>query len=188
MVNLPLAADTMALRIVGEYGYTSGWIDRLVVPNFPLATNGGLTRGNVLAAPVTAAHRGANDERLTGARVSLLIKPSEGRTPTTATWERRRTMNPSTSPSPSKSGIADGFCRAVVNRGDVPPRIDGRSVDRQGLRRGDASRVRAVSAVRGGDRVGAVSQTTRIEMRDPGRIERAGAERAASVMEGHSAG
>ena len=77
MVNLPLAADTMALRIVGEYGYTSGWIDRLVVPNFPLATNGGLTRGNVLAAPVTAAHRGVNGERLTGARVSLLIKPSE---------------------------------------------------------------------------------------------------------------
>src|ERR1700723_1467159 len=61
MLNLPLAADTMALRIVGEYGYTSGWIDRLVVPNFPLATNGGLTRGDVLAAPVAAAHPNGHD-------------------------------------------------------------------------------------------------------------------------------
>ena len=89
MVNLPLAADTMALRIVGEYGYTSGWIDRLVVPNFPLASNGGLTRGNVLAAPVAAAHRGVNDERLTGARVSLLIKPSDALTITPSIFYQR---------------------------------------------------------------------------------------------------
>jgi iron complex outermembrane recepter protein len=89
MLNLPLAADTMALRIVGEYGYTSGWIDRLVVPNFPLATNGGLTRGDVLAAPVAAAHRGVNDERLTGARVSLLIKPSDALTITPGIFYQR---------------------------------------------------------------------------------------------------
>ena len=76
-------------RISVRTGYTSGWIDRLVVPNFPLATNGGLTRGDVLAAPVAAAHRGVNDERLTGARVSLLIKPSDALTITPGVFYQR---------------------------------------------------------------------------------------------------
>jgi iron complex outermembrane recepter protein len=89
MVNLPLAADTMALRIVGEYGYTSGWIDRLVLSNFPLATNGGLTRGDVPAAPVAATYRGVNNEHLTGARVSLLIKPSDALTITPSIFYQR---------------------------------------------------------------------------------------------------
>ena len=60
-----------------------------MVPNFPLATNGGLTRGDVLAAPVAAAHRGVNDERLTGARVSLLIKPSDALTITPGVFYQR---------------------------------------------------------------------------------------------------
>ena len=50
MVNLPLA-DKLALRIVGTDSYTGGWIDRIVLNPFPLETNGGFTRGNVLAAP-----------------------------------------------------------------------------------------------------------------------------------------
>jgi outer membrane receptor protein involved in Fe transport len=50
MIILPLFSDVLALRIVGAYGYTSGWIDRIVVPDFPLESNGGLTRGNVLAS------------------------------------------------------------------------------------------------------------------------------------------
>ena len=58
-------------------------------PNFPLATNGGLTRGDVLAAAVAAAHRGVNDERLTGARVSLLIKPSDALTITPGIFYQR---------------------------------------------------------------------------------------------------
>jgi iron complex outermembrane receptor protein len=80
MLNLPLVADSLALRIVGTYGYTSGWIDRIVVPNFPLQSNGGLTRGNVLASPPSAIHHGVNDERLTGGRIALLIKPIDGLT------------------------------------------------------------------------------------------------------------
>jgi outer membrane receptor protein involved in Fe transport len=80
MINLPLVTDKMALRIVGTYGYTSGWLDRTVLNDFPLATNGGLTRGNVLAAPVATTHRGVNDARLTGARVALLIKPNDALT------------------------------------------------------------------------------------------------------------
>jgi len=80
MLNLPLFSDVLALRIVGTYGYTSGWVDRIVVPDFPIETNGGLTRGNVLSATPSVIHHGVNDERLTGARVALLIKPSEALT------------------------------------------------------------------------------------------------------------
>jgi outer membrane receptor protein involved in Fe transport len=92
MLNLPLAADTMALRIVGTYGYTSGWIDRVVSPDFPLATNGGLTRGDVRAAAVAALHHRVNDERLTGARVALLIKPTDAFTVTPSIFYQRITQ------------------------------------------------------------------------------------------------
>lgn len=88
MVNLPLS-DSLALRIVGTYGYTSGWIDRIVVPNLPLATNGGLTRGYVLAAPASAVHHGVNDERLTGGRIALLIKPTDEITITPSIFYQR---------------------------------------------------------------------------------------------------
>ena len=88
MINLPLT-DQMALRIVGSYGYTSGWLDRIVLNNFPLATNGGLTRGDVLAAPVATIHHGVNDERLTGARIALLIKPNDQFTLTPSIFYQR---------------------------------------------------------------------------------------------------
>src|SRR6267154_1537420 len=54
----------------------SGWIDRIVVPNFPIETNGGLTRGNVLGLPASAIHHGVNDADVRGARASLLIQPN----------------------------------------------------------------------------------------------------------------
>jgi outer membrane receptor protein involved in Fe transport len=88
MVNLPLT-DTLALRIVGTYGYTSGWIDRVVLADFPLETNGGLTRGNVSAAPVARTHHGVNDERLTGARVALLVQPNDAFTMTPTVFYQR---------------------------------------------------------------------------------------------------
>jgi outer membrane receptor protein involved in Fe transport len=80
MVNLPLFSDVLALRVVGTYGHTSGWIDRIVVPNFPLESNGGLTRGNVLGSAASVIHRGVNDERLTGGRIALLTKPTDALT------------------------------------------------------------------------------------------------------------
>src|ERR1700678_338296 len=49
MVNLPLIDNVLAVRIVGSYASTSGWIDRVVVGDFPPATNNGATRGDVLA-------------------------------------------------------------------------------------------------------------------------------------------
>ena len=50
MLNLPVD-DKIALRLVGTYLHNSGWIDRIVVPNFPAATNGGATRGTVAGVP-----------------------------------------------------------------------------------------------------------------------------------------
>src|SRR5579872_1630111 len=47
MMNLPLVDDHAALRMVATYSHQSGWIDRIIVPNFPAAANGGMTRGNV---------------------------------------------------------------------------------------------------------------------------------------------
>ena len=82
MVNLPLVGDTLALRIVGTYSHTSGWLDRIVVPGLPLETNPtpsfyGATRGDALSSPATHIYHNVNDEDLTGARVSLLFKPTD---------------------------------------------------------------------------------------------------------------
>ena len=81
MVNLPLIDNQLALRIVGSQASTSGWIDRVVVGDFPPATttvNEGDTRGNVLAAPVIANHTGTNAERMEGGRATLAWTPIEG--------------------------------------------------------------------------------------------------------------
>ena len=74
MVNLPLIQDVAALRIVGTDKFNSGWIDRVVLDPFPLETNGGMSRGNVLAAPVAAKYSDVNWERLEGGRISLLLR------------------------------------------------------------------------------------------------------------------
>jgi iron complex outermembrane recepter protein len=77
MVNLPLVDGQLALRLVASNEYTSGWISRIVVGDFPLETNGGLTRGNVLASPVLQDYKGANDEQRNSVRVALLWKPTD---------------------------------------------------------------------------------------------------------------
>jgi iron complex outermembrane receptor protein len=80
MINLPLVNDRLALRIVGSNEYTSGWIDRIVVDDFPLETNGGKTRGNVLASPVLQNSKDVNDERRNSVRVAMTWKPSDSLT------------------------------------------------------------------------------------------------------------
>jgi iron complex outermembrane recepter protein len=80
MVNLPLIDNVLAVRIVGSYSSTSGWIDRVLVGDFPPATttvNTGDTRGNVLAAPVIADYKGSNAETLQGGRVAVTWKPTD---------------------------------------------------------------------------------------------------------------
>jgi iron complex outermembrane receptor protein len=85
MLNLPLVEGKVALRIVASYGHDSGYIDRIVVPNFPLETNPdpayyGLNRGNVVGVPGSQIFSGVNDNDTTTARVSLLIKPTDNLT------------------------------------------------------------------------------------------------------------
>jgi len=83
MFNVPLIDDVLALRAVVTEKYTSGWIDRDVIADFPLPVGPcpswgtGCTRGNVLAAPVTQQNNNVNWENLTGGRVSLLFKPTD---------------------------------------------------------------------------------------------------------------
>lgn len=80
MINLPLVSDVLALRIVASQASTSGWIDRVVVGDFPPATTTvqqGDTRGNVLAAAVIADHKGSNAETMKGGRVALTWQPTD---------------------------------------------------------------------------------------------------------------
>ena len=75
MLNLPLG-DTLALRVVLSDQYRSGWIDNKTVSPFPIDF---LTtmRGPVESLPVTNDIHNANDERVSGGRLSVLYKPSE---------------------------------------------------------------------------------------------------------------
>jgi iron complex outermembrane receptor protein len=82
MLNLPLMKDVLALRIVGTYDHTSGWIDRVVVPDFPLESAPapnlyGTGRGNVLGVPGSQVFHNVNDEQLTSGRATLLFTPNE---------------------------------------------------------------------------------------------------------------
>lgn len=89
MINIPIG-DSVALRVVGTEKYISGWIDRVVIPNFPFPTNpfGSAnapavcvtyycTRGDVQDATPSKVIHGSNLERFTSARALLLVKPTD---------------------------------------------------------------------------------------------------------------
>ena len=82
MINLPFLNGIAALRIVGSYSFDAGWIDRVVIEpgDFPLATNGFTTRGNVLAAPIATEYHDVNDVEKTTVRISAVFKPIDGLT------------------------------------------------------------------------------------------------------------
>jgi len=77
MLNIPLVEDRLAFRITGTYAHDSGWIDRVVVPNFPNSPDGGATRGNVLGVPGSKTISNVNDSDIYTMRAALLVKPSE---------------------------------------------------------------------------------------------------------------
>ncbi len=80
MENMPLIKDELGLRLVASEAGTSGWIDRVVVGNFPpstTTTQPGDTRGNVLGSPVLADHKGSNAEQTGSVRATLLWKPND---------------------------------------------------------------------------------------------------------------
>jgi iron complex outermembrane recepter protein len=78
MVNLPLAADKLAVRVAATENYTSGWIDRIVVSPLPLAMGNplGTVRGDVQNAPIERQYPGSNAYQTYAARVTLLWKPT----------------------------------------------------------------------------------------------------------------
>jgi outer membrane receptor protein involved in Fe transport len=77
MINIPLAKDVAALRLVGTESYTSGWISRKVLSPFPFETDGGFTRGDVVNAPVSADYKDTNWERLQAVRAAVLWQPDD---------------------------------------------------------------------------------------------------------------
>lgn len=98
MVNLPMADGKVAVRLVGTESHTSGWIDRVVLSNFPLETNPtgngyyGTTRGNVAAAPPSKIYTNVNDENLTSGRASILFRPFDELSVTAAVFYQRITQ------------------------------------------------------------------------------------------------
>ena len=102
MFNVPLVDNVLALRVVVTEKYTSGWIDRDVVGNFPFPVNPcpgwgtGCTRGNVLAHPITQSFSDVNWENLTGGRAALLFKPNDALSvDLTGLYQKIRTGGPS---------------------------------------------------------------------------------------------
>jgi iron complex outermembrane receptor protein len=82
MINLPIINDIAALRIVGAFTHDSGWIDRVVVPNFPLETNPaaccyGVTQGKVSGVPGSSIFKNVNDTNSSNARAILLVHPTD---------------------------------------------------------------------------------------------------------------
>jgi outer membrane receptor protein involved in Fe transport len=79
MANLPLIDDMLAIRVVGTEDYTSGWIDRIVAGDFPLAGGNplGTVRGAVQAAPIEKQYPGSNAYQIYATRVTVLWKPVE---------------------------------------------------------------------------------------------------------------
>jgi iron complex outermembrane recepter protein len=71
MVNIPFG-DAVSLRIVGSDSYRSGWIDRVVLQNFP---KDGATRGDVANSPVQNTFNDVNTVKLSSVRASLLFQP-----------------------------------------------------------------------------------------------------------------
>ena len=76
MVNLPLVGDRIALRLSGSYEHDSGWIDRVVVPNFP-ALNADGSRGQVVDVPGEQTYKGVNDTSMLNFHAGLLLKPTD---------------------------------------------------------------------------------------------------------------
>jgi outer membrane receptor protein involved in Fe transport len=93
MLNLPLIDNQMALRLVGTDSHTSGWIDRIVLSNFPLSDPTGFIRGNVLGAQVAHDYSQSNAEHLSGGRATLLWKVTDDFTLTPTVFYQRVTQD-----------------------------------------------------------------------------------------------
>jgi len=85
LLNVPLASDWAALRLVVTSKFTDGWLDRFVQNPFPYPTNNGCTptafagcaRGNLLATSPNQIIPRVNTARLNSARLNLVIQPND---------------------------------------------------------------------------------------------------------------
>jgi len=85
MLNIPLIEDKLAVRVVATDEHTSGWIDRIVLGNFPLPTNpepqcapfAGCNRGSLAQTTVLKDYRDVNDQDLKGARASVRYQATD---------------------------------------------------------------------------------------------------------------
>lgn len=93
MLNVPLVHERLGMRLVATQSSTSGWIDRIVVGDFPQPGNGGNTRGDVLAAPVLADDKQSNAATLQGVRLSLAWQPTQRLTIAPSIFYQRITQN-----------------------------------------------------------------------------------------------
>ena len=93
MVNLPLIDNRLALRLVGTDSHTSGWIDRIVLSNFPLSDPTGFIRGNVLGGQVQADYSQSNAEHLSGGRATILWQVTDDLTLTPTVFYQRITQD-----------------------------------------------------------------------------------------------
>lgn len=105
MLNIPLG-DIAALRVVVSDKYVSGWIDRVVIPNFPFPTGPAgspgtpgdcviyyCLRGDVQHATPSKVIHGSNLERFGSARATLLVKPNDKLSITTMLMYQRIDAN-----------------------------------------------------------------------------------------------
>ena len=75
MLNAPIN-DQIAMRLVATQVYQSGWIDRIVVADFPPPISPA-QRGNMLAEPASLVNSDVYTFRQTSARLSALFKPTD---------------------------------------------------------------------------------------------------------------
>jgi len=93
MLNLPLIDNSLALRLVATDSHTSGWIDRVVLDDFPLSDPTGFIRGNVLGAAVQHDYTQSNAEHLAGVRGTLLWQVSDNFSLTPTVFYQRVTQD-----------------------------------------------------------------------------------------------
>jgi outer membrane receptor protein involved in Fe transport len=95
MVNLPLIDHVLALRLVGSENYVSGFIDRIVLSDAPLAGGNpvGTVRGPVQDATVQAQYPNSNAYQTYSVRASLLWQPVEALTVTPAYFHTTSTQD-----------------------------------------------------------------------------------------------
>ncbi|QUD89836.1 TonB-dependent receptor [Phenylobacterium montanum] len=98
MINVPVVQDKVALRVIGTLDHESGWIDRVVLSDFPLpdvASTGSYftaPRGDVVTAPVLIRHKDVNSEDMASIRAALVIRPTDRLTVTPSVFYQRLTQ------------------------------------------------------------------------------------------------